>query len=144
MTEISFYAGQTTTLRGRLLLACRLANKAYQRNMHIHIHTDGYNTTKQMDEMLWTWSETSFIPHISDIAIDLNDECQESVTIGSYYQPVDHCDYLINISNQPLGFFSRYLKMAEIIDQTETVLAAGRERYSLYKKKGYTLSYYQL
>jgi DNA polymerase-3 subunit chi len=34
--------------------------------------------------------------------------------------------------------------MAEIIDQSETILTAGRERYSFYKNKGYTLNYYQL
>ena len=144
MTEINFYAGKNNTLRGRLLLACHLVDKARQHNLHIHIHTDGYNTTKQMDEILWTWNETSFIPHISDISTELNDAVKEPVTISSHYQPTKHCDYLINLSNQPPEFFSRYLKMAEIIDQTETILTAGRERYSFYKNRGYTLNYYQL
>ncbi|MCK5918321.1 MAG: DNA polymerase III subunit chi [Cocleimonas sp.] len=144
MTEINFYAGKNNTLRGRLLLACHLVDKARQRDMQIHIHTDGYNTTKQMDEMLWTWNETSFIPHISDISTELNEALQEPVTIGSSYQPTNNCDYLVNLSNQRPEFFSRYLKMAEIIDQTEAVLTAGRERYSFYKNRGYTLNYYQL
>jgi DNA polymerase-3 subunit chi len=144
MTEINFYVGKSNTLRGRLLLACRLVDKARQHNMYIHIHTDGYNTTRQMDEILWTWNETSFIPHISDISTKLNDTIQEPVTIGSNYHPTNKCDYLINLSNQRPEFFSRYLKMAEIIDQTETILTAGRERYSFYKDKGYTLNHYQL
>jgi DNA polymerase-3 subunit chi len=118
-------------------------DKARQHGMRIHIHTDGYQTTRQMDEMLWIWSDTSFIPHISDLSTDFSKVAQEPVTIASNYQP-DHYGYLINLSNQTPDFFSRYLKMAEIIDQTETILTAGRERYSFYKNSGYTLNYYQL
>ncbi|HIO92044.1 MAG TPA: DNA polymerase III subunit chi [Leucothrix mucor] len=140
MTEISFYVGKNNTLRGRLLLACRLVEKARQRNMHVHIHTDGFSTTKQMDELLWTWNETSFIPHTNRIT----ETTEETVTIANDYEPINNCDYLINLSNQRPNFFSRYKKMAEIIDQTETILTAGRERYSFYKNRGYTLKYYQL
>ena len=140
MTEINFYVGKTDTLRGRLLLACRLVEKARERNLHVHIHTDGFNTTKQMDELLWTWNETSFIPHTTQIT----DDTQEAVTIANDHEPTKNCDYLINLSNQKPSFFSRYDKMAEIIDQSETILTAGRERYSFYKNRGYTLKYYQL
>lgn len=144
MTKINFYASRYNTLRGRIFLACRLVEKAREHKLRVHIHTDGYNTTKQMDEMLWIWNETSFIPHISDITSDLTGALEEPVTIASQYQPTTHSDYLINLSNQTPEFFSHYSKMAEIIDQAETILTAGRERYSFYKNKGYTLNYYQL
>ncbi|MCK5812612.1 MAG: DNA polymerase III subunit chi [Cocleimonas sp.] len=144
MTKINFYAGKSNTLRGRILLACRIVQKAREHKLQVHIHTDGYNTTKQMDEMLWIWNDTSFIPHISDITTDLAGTFEEPVSIGSTYPPMTHFDYLINLSNQTPGFFSRYQTVAEIIDQSETILTAGRERYSFYKNKGYTLNYYQL
>ena len=140
MTEISFYVGQHQTLRDRLLLACRLVEKARQVDMHVHIHTDGFITSKKMDELLWTWNDTSFIPHTTNITSPI----QEPVTIADDFEPMENCDYLINLSNQRPNFFSRYKKMAEIIDQTETILTAGRERYSFYKHRGYNLKYYQL
>ena len=140
MTEINFYVCKTDTLRGRLLLACRLVEKALECNWHVHIHTDSFRTTKQMDELLWTWNETSFIPHTTQIT----DDTQEAVTIANDYEPIKNCDYLINLSNQRPDFFSHYEKMAEIIDKTGTILTAGRERYSFYKNRGYTLKYYQL
>ena len=55
-----------------------------------------------------------------------------------------NCDYLINLSNKRPDFFSKFNKMAEILDQNKENLAAGRERYSFYKNRGYTLKYYQL
>ena len=140
MTEISFYVGKTNTLRGRLLLACRLVEKARAHNMHVHIHTDGFNASKQIDELLWTYNETSFIPHTAKVT----DYSKEPVTISNDHEPMVNCDYLINLSNQRPDFFSRFNKMAEIIDQTEEILTAGRERYSFYKNRGYTLKYYQL
>ncbi len=140
MTEISFYVGSNNTLRSRLLLACRIVEKARQHNLAVHIHTDSFSTTRQMDEILWTWNETSFIPHTSQIT----DDTEEAVTIASDYEPIKNCDYLINLSNQCPDFFSRFTKMAEIIDQSETILAAGRERYTFYKNRGYTLKYYKL
>lgn len=140
MTEISFYVGKMTTLRGRLLLACRLVEKARAHNMHVHIHTDGFNASKQIDELLWTFNETSFIPHTANITCDT----KEPVTISNNYEPMVNCDYLINLSNKRPDFFSKFNKMAEILDQNKENLAAGRERYSFYKNRGYTLKYYQL
>lgn len=140
MTNIGFYVVNNNTLHGRLLLACHLVEKARAHNMFVHIHTDGFNSSRKMDELLWTWRETSFIPH----TLNLSDHQHEAVTISAAEAPTTRCDYLINLSNQRPPFFKQYKKMAEILDQTETILAAGRERYLFYKQKGYTLSYYQL
>ena len=146
MTKINFYATQHHTLRSRVFLACRLVEKAREHNMKVHIYTDSDKTTRQMDEMLWIWKDTSFIPHISDINPGFFNHPQEAVIISSqsHFQSMSRCDYLINLSNQVPEFFPSYLKMAEIIDQTERILTAGRERYSFYKNRGYTLNYYQL
>ena len=47
MTRIDFYVGQTRSLRARLVLAGKLVEKAYQRGMHIYIHTDSVVTTQR-------------------------------------------------------------------------------------------------
>ena len=57
---------------------------------------------------------------------------------------LQNCDYLINLSNQRPAFFSRFSKVAEILDTNEEILTAGRKRYSFYRDRGYTLGYYQL
>lgn len=139
MTEISFYVGKQDTLRGRLLLACRVAQKAYDRGYHIHIHTDSAVTSSQLDDLLWSFSPTSFIPH----AVIENAD-QERVLISHDYEPHENCDYLINLSNGQPNFFSRFKKMGEILDQTPDILTDGRKRYAYYRDRGYNLQYYQL
>ncbi|PID46763.1 MAG: DNA polymerase III subunit chi [Proteobacteria bacterium] len=139
MTEISFYVGKNDTLRDRLLLACRVTQKAYDKGYHVHIHTDSYRTSRQLDDLLWTWSPTSFIPHALTDHAD-----QERVTIAHDFEPIEHCDYLVNLSNETPKFFSRFKRMGEILDQTPDILTSSRKRYAYYRDRGYNLRYYQL
>jgi len=139
MTEISFYVSKQEGLRDRLLVACRLIQKAHDKGLHVHVHTDSLATSRQLDDLLWTWHPSSFIPHAL-----IENVQQEKVTIAHDYEPLEHCDYLINISNDQPGFFSRFAKMGEIIDQSPEILTDGRKRYAYYRDRGYTLKYYQL
>lgn len=139
MTEINFYVGKSDTLQGRLLLACRLTQKAYDKGWHVHIHTDSHATSQRLDELLWTWHPSSFLPH----ALAEN-AGEERIIIGHNYEPTDHCDYLINLSNTKPEFFSRFVRMGEIIDQSQDLLTDGRKRYAYYRERGYTLKYHQL
>ena len=139
MTEISFYVGKCDTLHDRLLLACRLTQKAYAKGWHVHIHTDSHATSQRLDELLWTWHPSSFLPH----ALAENPG-EERIIIGHNYEPTDNCDYLINLSNAKPEFFSRFVRMGEVIDQSQDLLTDGRKRYAYYRERGYTLKYYQL
>ena len=68
----------------------------------------------------------------------------DQISISHDYEPLIHCEYLINLSNQRPAFFSRFSKVAEILDDNEEIITAGRKRYSFYRDRGYTLGYYQL
>lgn len=140
MTRIDFYVAQTHALQARLRLACQLVQKAYQRSLHTYIHTDAAHTSAQIDEMLWTFHDLAFIPHALAPATD----AFASILIGHDYEPITDCDLLINLSNTVPAFFPRFTRMAEILDQEDTVLHAGRKRYQFYRDRGYTLNYHQL
>lgn len=105
--------------------------------MKVYVHTDGYATTKQLDELMWTWSELSFMPHAEA-------PNEAPVLIGHDFEPLDNCGYLINLSTECPVFFSRFERMAEILDQTPDILEMGRDRYRFYQDRGYELDYYKL
>lgn len=148
MTEINFYVSKEQGLEHRLNIAYRLVNLALQRKMQIYIHTDSEATSAKLDEFLWNKEASSFIPH----AVISNDKnatieertLQQQINISHDFEPLSGCDYLINLSNQLPEFFSRFLKVAEIVDNNEDILTAGRKRYSFYRDRGYTLGYHQL
>lgn len=148
MTDINFYVGKQADLDGRLLIACRLAKMAYERNLHIHIHTDNEANSKKLDALLWTQEAAGFLPHALIDSESVEEQSSKNeldkITLSHQFEPLTHCDYLINLSNQRPSFFSRFKKMAEIIDQDKSILESGRERYAFYRDRGYTLEYHQL
>lgn len=152
MTKIHFYVGSSQSLQARLRLACKLVAKAQRQALHTYIHTDSADTSLLLDELIWTFDDLSFIPHAlaSDVQPPLptgNDSPSTSnvnVWIGDTYEPVEQCDFLINLSNDTPAFFSRFERMAEILDQEDSILSAGRKRYQFYRERGYNLEYHQL
>ncbi len=63
MTRVSFYVGNSQSLQARLRLACKLVEKAQMQALHTYIHLDSHNSCQQMDELIWTYNDLSFIPH---------------------------------------------------------------------------------
>ncbi len=142
MTDINFYVSQQEGWNNRLEIAYRLINRARQLRLAIHIHTDNEKDSKSVNDFLWKYEKSSFIPH--SLASDDNQRIKGEISIGHDFEPMKDCDYLINLSSSRPDFFSRYLKCAEIIDSSEEILTAGRKRYAFYRDRGYTLKYHQL
>ncbi len=151
MTHINFYVSKQEGLTNRLEIAYRLSNIALKNKLSVHIHTDNETTSRLIDDLLWKNDKASFIPHIilsaehyQSVTPENPIKPLEKITISHDYEPMSDCDYLINISNSRPDFFSRFTKVAEIIDATEEILSAGRKRYAFYRDRGYTLKYHQL
>ena len=154
MTEINFYVSKEQGLENRLAVAYRLINLAINRNLCVHIHTGSESLSKKVDDYLWRNEASSFIPHsIISAEDDLNNintdninkpSKLDKVNISHDLEPVENCDYLINMSLERPEFFSRFTKVAEILDTEDEILTAGRKRYYFYRDRGYTLGYHKL
>jgi len=161
MTEINFYVSKKEGLDHRLAILHKLVVMAQNRNLNIHIHTDTDLLNQTIDEYLWTKETSSFIPHEiinstdtenlnsiqlknNEASVKLASISHKQISISNVFEPITNCDYLINITNERPAFFSRFSKVAEILDNSEEIITAGRKRYSFYRDRGYTLGYYQL
>ena len=152
MTEINFYVSKEEGLDNRLAVVYRLLDIALKRNLCVHIHTGSETLSKKVDEFLWRNETSSFIPHSIISTEDTLDNQDDSntpdklnkVNISHNFEPMENCDYLINMSIERPSFFSRFTKVAEILDTEDEILTAGRKRYSFYRDRGYTLGYYKL
>ena len=136
MTRVDFYILQQDDERGRPLLACRLADKAFRLGHKVYIHTDSESQTVQLDELLWTFSAGSFVPHapFSEEAL-----ASHPVLIGHDAEPHSHIDVLVNLAAEVPLFFSRFDRVAEIIGGDAEQKHSGRERYRFYRDRGYAL-----
>ena len=59
MTQIDFYSGADN----KLLTACRLTAKAVQQGLSVMIYTPDAECSEKLDNLLWTFSATGFVPH---------------------------------------------------------------------------------
>ncbi|MGD8546736.1 MAG: DNA polymerase III subunit chi [Thiohalophilus sp.] len=141
MTRVDFYIVEDTNTQARQRLACRLAEKAYALDHTIYIHTDDRQQAEQLDQLLWTFRDGSFIPHClqdDKVARDA------AIIIGHGAEPEDHNRVLINLSQEVPAFFSRFERVAEVIAGDEQARHAGRERFKFYRDRGYELNTHNL
>ncbi len=156
MTRVDFYIVAGTTASP--LIACRLAEKAYQRGHRVHIHASDPDQARQVDELLWTFRAGSFVPHrltgretpaAEPVPVTIG--CEAGDGPGSGAEPdaaigpdIGPGDVLINLDSSVPLFFSRFERVAEIVAGDEQARAEGRERYRFYRERGYHLDTHTL
>jgi DNA polymerase-3 subunit chi len=138
MTRIDFYILNDDTPSGRERFACRLAEKAFTQGCRIYIHTEDAAQTGVMDQLLWTFRAGSFLPHECVTGDKETDEAAP-IHLGYGEEPHTHDDVLINLAREVPLFFSRFQRVAEVIDQGEEQRQLGRERFRFYRERGYPL-----
>jgi DNA polymerase-3 subunit chi len=139
VTRVNFYILDDTSDSARLRLAARIAEKAMLQDQHVYINTNDPQESSRLDELLWTFSQGSFVPHrIIDSAP--GQDTPEPVLIGTAVAIDAPCEVLINLGRDVPEFFSRYDRVAEIVDAEASRRDAGRARYKYYRDRGYELS----
>ena len=142
MTRIDFYILQGETGTHLQRLACRLVDKAWQRGMRTLVNVADANTATQLDELLWTFRDISFLPHARSGSG--TGGARLAALIGCEDEPEEELDLHINLSPQVPAFFSRFERVAELVDSEPQRRAAGRERFRFYRDRGYPLDTHNL
>jgi DNA polymerase-3 subunit chi len=136
MTRIDFHSN----VPDKIAYACRLVRKARSANCQIVILARDAQQMATLDELMWTFSEQDFLPHVqlddplaaqTPILLTTNDRMESP-----------HHQILINLSDTPPGHFARFERMLEVISADEADRAAGRERYRYYRQRGYPLTHF--
>lgn len=135
MTTIGFYKIPGNA-EDALRFACRLTEKAFKQQLSIHIQTASAEQTQALDELLWSFSATAFLPH--GLTPD------NPITIGEGDDQSQHHGLLINLTDEIPHWFSRFDRAAEIVYDDHVVIARKREHFKFYKDRGYPIQYHDL
>ncbi len=139
MTQIYFYSGSNDKLQ----TACRLCSKAVKQNMKVMVYTPDATVLEQFNELLWTFSPTSFIPHCT-----IQDDPQLAnvtpVILSDQILPDSHYDVLLNLHQQHPPVFNQFNRIIEIAGISHEDKLAARERYRFYKDAGYEIQHFNL
>jgi DNA polymerase-3 subunit chi len=137
VTQVDFYILPNDSSEERLRLACRIADKALEQGQQVLINTESPAESARLDGLLWTFSQGSFIPHRL-IETSMSAKVVEPVLIGCGIAPANQEPHvLINLAGTVPEFFSRYQRVAELIDGNEHRRMQGRERFRFYRDKGF-------
>ena len=139
MAQIFFYSGAGD----KLITACRLCAKAVQQQMRVLVYALDESLIEQFDELLWTFSSISFIPHCN-----LRDEPDlvnvTPVILGNRIPADAHFDVLLNLDRQHPPAIGEFKRIIEIVDNAPDEKAEARIRYRFYKEAGYEIQHFQL
>ncbi len=133
--KVDFYPLGEPDRRARLVTACRLAEKAYDQGLRVAVRTASAAETAEFDELLWTFSDRSFVPHVvwptePDVV------AATPVVVGSSSLPPSHRDVLINLAPDAPADFSVYARICEVVGGDEDAKKAGRLRWRTYRDAG--------
>lgn len=140
MTQVDFYLVESGQ---REPFVCRLVQKAVALGNDVFVHTASEMEAKQMDELLWTFQQGSFVPHeIVTDAAPLSDVCP--VLLGFGAEPQGKRAVLVNLDAEVPVFFSRFERVLEVLADDDRQRAAARARYAFYRDRGYPLEYHKV
>lgn len=134
LPKIDFYILNEVSLESAYAFVCRLIDKAYQQHHRIYLNTNSNEEANLLDDMLWTFRDTSFIPH-ARIGITVDHEVPP-VQIGFDQHPHGQEDILVNITTTVPFFFNHFKRVIEIVPQDQKSKEYAREKYRTYKEKG--------
>lgn len=141
MTVVSFYILADEGPGAAARLACRLAEKAHLQGHRLYIHAADAGAAADLNQLLWTFRQGSFVPHA--LAADLDRDDSTPVALGAQSEPpAGWDDVLINLDAEVPAFFSRFRRALEIV--TPATRAAARQRYKFYQDRGYSLKTHQV
>jgi DNA polymerase-3 subunit chi len=139
-TRVDFYILTSSEPKSRLLLACRLLEKAYLSRQRVFVFCNDHQSAKVVDNLLWTFKDDSFIPHT--LQGDESDEGLVSKTIHIGYcntPPPDTMDILLNLTDRLPVFYSSFPRIIELVINTEAAKALSREHYRKFRDEQYEL-----
>ncbi len=144
MTQVDFYIVDSDSEDARLKIACRIVDKANDSDQHVFIHA-----------LLGRRGEEARRAALDVLAGQLHPAqhrargrgrgAAEPVIIGlNRGRLSDRWDLMINLAPDVPEFFSRYRRVAEVVDGNATRRAQSRDRYRFYRDRGYTLNTHQV
>ena len=139
MTRVGFYIIENTDPDSRVRLALRLTAKAHGRGHRIFLHCENESQARTLDEQLWTFRPSSFIPHAL-----IEDEPGAQVCLAWGQEPAGHDDLLINLQTTVPPFLGRFRRVAELVNQEPARLEALRDSWRHYRERGYAMEEHRL
>lgn len=136
--RVDFYVLSGTDPAARLRFACRLVEKAWLQRHRVRVQFDPGGELEAFDQLLWTWSDRSFVPHRRAGAPDeAPPPALPPVVIADTpdADPADG-DLVVNLASGTPSDLESWARVAEVVDSDAGRRQRGRERFRAYRERG--------
>lgn len=135
MTEISFYHLTTSPLEKALP---KLLERAFSGGYKVCLLAESEARVEQLNQLLWTYEESSFLPHGSE-----KDEQPENqpILLSTVPNSLNNANLLVVTDGRSVN--EPYDRILDIFDgKNPEATASARERWKVYKSAGHEISYF--
>ncbi len=142
MTEVEFHFN----VGDKLGYSCRLLRKARAGGAKVMVTAEA-NLLAQLDQMLWTFSSTEFLPHCRNDADPATLAATPVLLATSPSDPAfQGCLHgvLVNLGQGVPEGFERFERFIELVGSAEDDRRSARQRWKYYKDRGYALKKFDL
>ncbi len=129
--RVDFYVLNENSGRDRF--ACSIAQKAWLAGNRVYIQSGTREAALQLDDLLWMFSDISFVPHALNNSSDAE---IVPVVIGWQDNAAGHFNTLINLTPDVPDNMERYERIVEIVAGNEDERVLARDRYKRYRDRG--------
>lgn len=138
MPRVDFYVLAEGAPDARLKYACRLAEEAVSQGRRLYLQTANASDTRRVDDLLWTYSDGSFLPHEIFSGAEAS-HARVMVLLGESPAPQSHRNLLINLTETLPPAIESYERIAEVVDADPERKRTARDRYKQYRERGCVL-----
>lgn len=138
MTEIGFYHLLSTPLERALP---KLLERALKGGFRVVVMAGSAERVEQLDSVLWTYDDSSFLPHGS--GRDANTP-RQPVWLTTADENPNGANMLVLTEGMRSSMLGSYERCLDLFDGNDTAaVQAARERWAALKAEGHTLTYWQ-
>ena len=137
MTEVTFHFN----VPDPLAYVCRLVRRATGTGAKVVV-TGGGPLLQELDEALWKFSPTDFIPHCHAGTAEPVVVQASPVVLADEARAAPHQDILVNLGGAVPDGFERFERLNEIVSQDEADRQRARLRWKHYASRGYAIRRY--
>lgn len=139
--RIDFYVLEANATDGRLRLACKIIDRAYRSGHSVYLWTRDDQESGQLDDLLWTFSQSSFIPHVRNNG---NSDLTAPVRIGHHPPQSGSAEVVVSVADQPVEDYSNFVRIAEVVGFDAIEKQSGRSRFKFYRDQGLELETHRI
>lgn len=136
--QVDFYVMEDGGRMQALRELCLLLEAPYAAKQSVFIFTHSMEESEQLDKLLWTYRDDSFLAHEIQGA-----ESSAPIQI-SHLAPVNSSKVLVNLSHSIPAFYPQFERIIEMVYHDAAAQQSARERFRQYREQGLTLNTHKM